>query len=273
MSSRTVVGGGGLKLYVEDGGNPGGKPILLIHGLSQCRLAWQKQAHSDLADEFRLVTVDLRGHGLSEKPRGVYGDSRSWAEDVNAVIKTLGLYKPLLTGWSYGGLVISDYVQRYGEDDIAGTHWVGAVSRMGEPLIQPGFLTEDFLGLVPGFFSENVEESVATLERFLRLCLREEPGSAYFDSILGYNAFVPPHVRQGLLSRNLDHDPVLATMRKPALLSYGERDQLLAPSMCRHIAGLLKHAQTTIYPDSGHAPFWEAPERFNRELRHFRNSV
>jgi non-heme chloroperoxidase len=91
MKNHSVIGGGGLKLHVQETGNPDGKPILFIHGFSQCRLAWNKQMHSDLATDFRLIAMDIRGHGLSEKPRDAYGDSRMWADDVHAVMAALRL--------------------------------------------------------------------------------------------------------------------------------------------------------------------------------------
>ncbi len=273
MKTYTVTGGGGLKLHVQETGNPNGKPILFIHGFSQCRLAWNKQMHSDLANDFRLVAMDIRGHGLSDKPRDVYGDSKLWADDVQAVITTLDLVKPVLSGWSYGGVIMSDYVHSYGEDHIAGTNWVGAVSRLGDPLVQPGFIGADFLAAVPGCFSENLEESVAALQKFMRLCVYEEPAPEDFYFFLGYNVIVPPYVRQGLFSRNLNNDAVIEKMRKPMLLSYGEQDMIVLLSMGQHIARLTKQAKLSVYPNVGHAPFWEAPERFNHELREFRESV
>ena len=62
----TVIGDGGLKLCVEEGGNPHGKTILFIHGFSHCHLVWRKQIQSRLARNLRLVMMDIRGHGLSE---------------------------------------------------------------------------------------------------------------------------------------------------------------------------------------------------------------
>lgn len=76
MAAHTVIGGGDVRLYVEETGNPKGRPILFIHGFSQNQLTWRKQLGSDLADDFRLVALDLRGHGLSEKPQDAYGDSQ-----------------------------------------------------------------------------------------------------------------------------------------------------------------------------------------------------
>src|SRR4030095_14379254 len=164
MKTYSVTGGGGLKLNVQETGNPGGKPILFIHGFSQCLLAWNKQLHSDLEKDFRLVAMDIRGHGLSEKPRDAYGDSKLWADDVNAVITALELDKPVLSGWSYGGVIMSDYVNAYGEDSIAGSNWVAAISRLGDPLLQANFIGPDFLAVVPGLFSEELDVSVPALQ-------------------------------------------------------------------------------------------------------------
>ena len=94
-----------------------------------------------------------------------------------------------------------------------------------------------------------------------------------FYFFLGYNVIVPPYVRLGLLSRHLNNDPVIERMHKPMLLSHGEQDAIVLLSMGQHVAGLAKHAQLSVYPHVGHAPFWEASERFNHELREFRDAV
>ena len=273
MNAHTVIGDGGTKLYVRDEGKRAGKPILFLHGFSQCSLSWSKQLKSDLADSFRLVAMDLRGHGLSDKPRGAYGESKTWANDVAAVIEQLELEKPLLVGWSYGGVIISDYVAHYGEDEIAGSNWVAAVCRLGEPLVAPGFVGERFLALAPGFFSENVDESVSALRSLLRLCIPSGLSTEEEHLLLGFSVSVPPHVRQGLLMRNLDNDAVVRGMKKPLLLSYGTEDASVLPAMCDHIAGLAPHAVVSTYSGVAHAPFWEASERFNRELRDFRERI
>jgi pimeloyl-ACP methyl ester carboxylesterase len=109
MKSSTITGGGGARLHVVESGNAEGRSILFIHGFSQCWLAWSRQLSSSLAERYRLVAMDIRGHGLSDKPRDGYDDSRLWADDVKAVLESLGLDRPVLSGWSYGPLVILDY--------------------------------------------------------------------------------------------------------------------------------------------------------------------
>jgi pimeloyl-ACP methyl ester carboxylesterase len=84
MKSHRIIGGGGTQLHVVETGNPNGRPILFIHGFSQCWRAWSRQLNSDLAEDHRLLAMDMRGHGLSDKPRDAYADSKLWADDVNA---------------------------------------------------------------------------------------------------------------------------------------------------------------------------------------------
>lgn len=271
IKAHTVTGDGGAKLCVQETGKRSGKPILFIHGFSQCSLAWSKQMHSDLADSFRLLALDLRGHGLSDKPRDAYGTSEIWANDIHAVIQQLELNKPLLVGWSYGGPIISDYVARHGEGAIAGSNWVAAVCRLGEPLMP--FLGAQFLAAAPGFFSDNVEESVSALRTLIRLCIPSGLSREEELLMLGFNVAVPPHVRAGLLSRNLNNDSVVAGMKKPMLITWGERDLVVLPAMLEHITGLAPHAKVSMYPGAGHAPFWDTPERFNRELRALREAA
>ena len=87
MKSQHVTGGGGTRVHVVETGNPEGRPILFLHGFSQCWLAWSRQMNSDLAEDHRLVAIDLRGHGLSERSLAMaYFESRLWADDVHAVL-------------------------------------------------------------------------------------------------------------------------------------------------------------------------------------------
>src|SRR4051812_33261258 len=113
--SYRVMGGGDVQLHVAETGNPTGRPVLFIHGFSQSGLTWNRQMHSDLERDLRLVAMDIRGHGRSQRPRDAYGDPLLWADDVHAVITELELDRPVLCGWSYGGVIVGDYLRAYGE--------------------------------------------------------------------------------------------------------------------------------------------------------------
>jgi len=268
MKTHKVAGGGGVRLHVVEAGNPGGRPILFIHGARQSWLAWSRQLDSELARDHRLVAMDLRGHGLSDKPRDAYGDSRLWADDVRAVIEALNLDRPVLCGWSYGPLVILDHLRHYGEDRIGGIHFVGGITKLGSNAAM-SVITPEFLSLVPGFSTTDAEESVRSLESSLRLCFAQQPSASDLYMMLGYNVSVPPHVRQALLSRVIDNDDLLPRIRKPVLITQGAKDAIVKLAVVdQHKAGLA-HAQIHILPDAGHAPFWEDPAAFNQRLRAF----
>src|SRR4051795_13578659 len=116
IMTRTVRGGGGVRLNVQDWGAAQGPPIVFVHGWSQSQLCWSRQVAGPLAEQFRIVTFDLRGHGMSEKPTGAdhYVDAGMWADDLAAVVADLD--RPVLVAWSYGGFVVTDYIRMYGED-------------------------------------------------------------------------------------------------------------------------------------------------------------
>ena len=268
MKHHLITGGGGVRLHAVETGNPGGRPILFIHGFSQCWLAWNRQLTSDLADRYRLIAMDMRGHGGSEKPRDAYGDSKAWADDVNAVIQVLKLDRPVLCGWSYGTLVILDYVRHFGEEAVSGMSFVSGITKLGSD-DAISVLTPEFLGLVPGFFAADVEDSARSLQSLLRMCLAEEPSAEELYLMLGYNLSVPPHVRQALFSRSFSNDHLLPKLRKPVLIVHGAQDAIVKPAVVdQHKAGIA-HARLEMMPKTGHAPFWEDAATFNGHLQSF----
>jgi non-heme chloroperoxidase len=266
MKSHRITGGGGVQLHVAERGNPRGRPIVFIHGFSQCWLQWSRQLNSSLAENHRLVALDMRGHGLSDKPRDGYDDSKQWADDVNAVIQALDLDYPVLSGWSYGPLVFLDYIRHYGEDRLGGLHFVGAVTKLGSEEAM-SVLTPEFLSLVPQLLSTDADMSVRGLEGLLRLCFAQEPSATERYQMLGYNVSVPPYVRQALFSRSFDNDDLLPTIRSPVLITHGAADAIVKPTAVDQHKAAIPHAQTQVMVNTGHAAFWDDSAGFNEHLR------
>jgi len=270
MPARTVTGGGGVEIHVEERGPADAHPIVLIHGFSQSRLAWMPQFESALTDDYRLVAMDLRGHGESGTPGDpeAYRDSAQFAADVNAVIDELGLDQPTLVGWSYGGLVVSDYLAVNGDDAVSNIVLVGAITEKGTD--DAGrFAGEAFVALDSGFRSTDTETSVDALDEFVRLCAEGELDDRDRYRALGYNVAVPPFVRGALQDRTVEHEARLATVETPVLLIHGEKDPVVRPAAARKHADLFPNATLERYPGVGHSPFFEAPERFEADLRSF----
>ncbi len=270
MQVHTIEGGGGLQLHVREWGDPEGPVIFLIHGWSQSHLSWKHQFESDLlADEFRLVALDNRGHGMSEKPleEERYTDERLWADDVAAVMTDLDLERPVLVGWSYGGFIISDYVRAYGEGEIAGINYVAGALMLNENLdnIGPGFIDN-----VEGATTPDLPTNISAMRSFLQACTAEPMSEEDWEAALCFNIVVPPQVRGAMvLSRLMDSDDVLSRMTVPVLVTHGDQDTVVLPSMAQHVLDVCPTAEASWYEGIGHAPFLEAPERFNRELADF----
>jgi pimeloyl-ACP methyl ester carboxylesterase len=268
VKSHTVRGAAGVGLHVREWGNERGAPLVFIHGWSQSHLCWVRQTESELADEFRLIAFDLRGHGMSEAPQGAdaYG-SEAWALDVAAVIEALALERPILVGWSYGGYVIGDYLCRFGDGAIAGIDFVAAGVVLGPAafgtLIGPGFLDH-----APDACSDDLPTNIAAARRFVRVCLRSAPAED-LESSLAAMMVVPPAVRAALISREVDFSSELEAISVPVLASHGRADTVVLPAMSDHLLSHCKTATASWYEGVGHAPFLEAPARFNAELAAF----
>ncbi len=107
---------GDLRLYAREWNlsNPDteGQEFLLLHGLSSNAATWDLVASRLVQHGYRVISVDQRGHGLSDKPDDGY-DFATIAQDVHQVIDQLGLNQPVLAGQSWGGNVILEFATRY----------------------------------------------------------------------------------------------------------------------------------------------------------------
>jgi pimeloyl-ACP methyl ester carboxylesterase len=270
------VSNGDVRLAVYESGNPRANAVLFIHGWSQGALSWSPQLDDPaLGERFRLVALDLRGHGSSDKPAEGYDDSERWAADIRAVIDALSLKNVSLVGWSYGGYVICDYLRVHGERDIAKLVFAGASTDLGVPTpyrarasAWDGLLPVEGSS-APSVFSLDAESAAIAMESFTRRVFHGGVKQAKFLEMLGLALQTPPRVRSALFRRKLRNDEVLARTASSALVAYGAHDTLVDPKTSLHIAEKLPNATLSRYDESGHAPFLEEPERFNRELSGF----
>jgi non-heme chloroperoxidase len=268
--TRRIRGGGDVELHVVEGGNPRGPAILFVHGYCQSTFAWRFQFESDLARDFRLVAFDLRGHGRSDKPEDpkAYGDSQMWADDVAAVIAELGLERPVAVCWSYAGLVIADYLRIYGANKLGAIDLVGAVTVKGGEKARP-FTGPRFAELFPAIFSNDATLLGPVLERLAEVCVVP----AQLDettrlALIGIAALTASAAREGMQrGRKLDNDDVLSALDLPVLCTHGVQDAVVLPASGEHNARVLLNARLSLYEGVGHSPFWQEPDRFNRELR------
>jgi len=269
MKSATyhIEGGDGVELFVRDGGKEDGPPILLIHGWSQHHLAWQKQFEGPLAETHRLVAFDLRGHGASDKHDDpeYYLHSRSWADDIAAIIATCEMDNPLLVGWSLGGRVAMDYIHHYGCEDIAGLGLVGSSIVPPRDMMarrRPDVVAE-------GMYSDDQRVALDATVAFLKACFSAPLSKMDLARMTGFNMLVPPHIRRAARLREPDYEPDFGRITCPVTLFWGESERLVFREMIDATMAAIPHAKLIGYPGCGHAPFWERADDFNTHLADF----
>jgi len=258
----------GVSLAVYEWGNPAGPEILLIHGLAQCHLSFDRQTHSDLAQGHRLVAFDLRGHGLSTKPLepACYQEGQRWADDVAAVIKMKRLRRPVLVGWSLGGRVIRHYLIHHGDRLLSGLNFVASRPIEHPDVVGPG--SRAALAAKPRDLAGRIAAHIA----FLRACFSKQPDAEAFLGMVAYNMMVPQEVRDAIAGWPSEIDATVAALGRvtvPTLITHGTADQLVLPLAAERTAAAITGSRISWYEGCGHSPFFEDAPRFNRELADF----
>lgn len=272
MSIRhALTGADGVALTVYEDGPRDAPPIVLLHGWSQCHLSWDRQL--PLAQEFRLIRPDLRGHGTSGKPdaASAYDNSAPWAGDVHAILTQLALVHPLLVGWSMGGTVVNDYLRVHGDGALSGIALIGAnvtTGRFVPPDLAAARANDPDI-IATGMYSDNLAVNLAATLAFVKACFHQPPTADALAQITGYNMLCPPAVRAAARGRHEDYRATAATIQVPALIQWGAHERLAPPALGRPTVKAYPTAQEIVYADSGHSPFYEEADRFNADLATF----
>lgn len=265
-ASYSVTAPDGVRIAVQEAGTPDGQPIIFIHGLLGSHLSWEQQVGSPDLQRYRLITYDMRGHGVSDQPddAAAYRDGRRWADDLAAVIAGTGARQPVVVGWSLGAAVMTNYLAAYGDAGIAGAVYVGGVIELTPAQIVPQAKTYS------GMASADLKTHLDAEREFVALCFATPPDAVTFQRLLANAAMASEAMQNEVHGMSLDAPRGLGAMGKPLLLIYGEQDALVqaVPSFQRARA-LNPRVMGKFYPASGHSPFLEETRRFNRDLSEF----
>lgn len=266
---HVVTGTTGVRLAVRTAGPADAPPIVLLHGWAQSGRVWTHQLSGPLAIDFRLIAADLRGHGGSDVPATGYDSATEWATDVRALLAFAG--RPaLLAGWSYGGLVIADYLRCHGTDGVAGLALVGAITEIGRG--HPGGRVGPAMrGVLPAALSDDPAVAGPALRE---LAMGMPAGalpkgtrpSRLAESLVEDALRVPGAVRAALFARDVDSAAVLAAVDVPTLVLHGRQDAVVLPSAAEYAAGLIPGATTVWFDHVGHLPFAERAAEFDAVL-------
>jgi non-heme chloroperoxidase len=134
-------------------------------------------------------------------------------------------------------------------------------------------LTPPYEGIGPGLLDNVVDmcgadllANIAATRRFVRACTRRPRTRAETETALAWNMTVPTEVRQALRAREIDVADVYAGTTVPVLVTHGRDDAIVLPAMAQELLDRCPTAMASWYGGVGHAPFWEAPDRFDAEL-------
>ncbi|UCC21188.1 MAG: alpha/beta hydrolase [Promethearchaeota archaeon] len=101
----------GIKICYEILGE--GDPVLLVHGLGSKKESWIAQ-FKPLSEHFKVIRFDNRGAGKSDRPKGEY-TMELFANDIASFIDYLKIDKTHIIGWSFGGMIVQNFVIKYPE--------------------------------------------------------------------------------------------------------------------------------------------------------------
>lgn len=258
----------GVALEVREWGNPDGPELLLVTGVAQSYLSFERQFSAPELQKFRIISFDPRGHGLSDKPFGDqwYQQGERWSGEVQSVIDALELRKPVLAGWSLGGRIVRQYLVDCGDGQLSGLAFLSCRPVEVPEVIGNGNAVVQKLDI------DDLASRINVASAFLQNCFGMQPNADEFAFALAYNMLCPFEIRQQIGKWSTEPAISEAALRRvtvPTLIVHGRDDTLVLPGAADITARLIPHATLSLYDGCGHSVFFEAAERFNDELVRF----
>jgi pimeloyl-ACP methyl ester carboxylesterase len=244
----------GTKLWYWDTGGTG-HPVILLHAGTQSAAGWVYQQPALAAAGYRAIGYSRRGYYRSVG--GTAEDPGTVADDLDHLVRHLGLGTVDLVGAAQGGFIALDYVFSWPEKvrslaivsslmGIADADYVAVNNRLRPPFFAS--LPHDFQELSPSYRAGNPEGLAAW-------------------HVLDEQALSGKRINP--VMRNTPTWAKLEAIRQPTLLATGDSDLYVPPSLLRMQARHMPHAAVHVIPEAGHSPYWERPDLFNAILLGF----
>ena len=248
----------GRSLYYDLAGPEDGPVVCFTHSLASDGGMWAEQVPPLLAKGYRVLRLDMRGHGGSDPVAGSYSMA-ALADDVAAALDFLGIAKVQLVGLSIGGMLGQAFAIAHGQ------RLVSAMLCDTSPQTPPGAQA----AWAPRIEAVTKAKSVApladgTMERWFTDAYKpRNPGR--WKQIRATIAGTTPAGYLGCAAAILDFDfvPKLPQVKVPTLVVCGAKDEGTPPAGNRRIAELIPGARYEEIADARHFPNVERPEAFN----------
>lgn len=268
MAEFTASDGASIR-YRDEGA---GTPLVLLHGLMAHGGFFPRQA--PLADRFRLIAIDLRGHGASAAPPGSATVGRI-ASDVAELARALDLDGAIGVGWSLGAAVLWHVLAGPESGRFAGAVSVDMTARVRNGPdwslgLSPEHCAARTAAIAEDFETFAIAAGQAIFAQPLAPELRAAADWAGFEFARNDSAAIA-EVWASLVEE--DARPLLRRIGQPALIVHGAHSQLYGAETAARLAEMLPDARVVRFERSGHAPHLEEPELFNRTIRDFAASL
>lgn len=255
---REVTLSSGVRLQYAQTGRADGEPVILLHGYTDSWFSYSRILPL-LAPRYRAIAVTQRGHGDSDRP-GSY-TPRDFAADVDGLMQALGIERATIVGHSMGSFIAQTVAIEYparvkklvlvGSATVSGNEGVLGLRDAVQTLTDP----------VPYEFAYDFQAStvfVPVPDEFLRTAVSESlklPAREWKDVLDGLIA-----------TQNADR---LDEIQAPTLVIWGEQDGIFPRGEQDALIAAIPDATLSVYAATGHAPHWERPADFARELEKF----
>lgn len=274
-TSHFVDLGDGVRIHYRDDGPREAAVVLLIHGFGDSFLTWEPWINR-LSPAFRVITLDLPGHGLTRTPPGYAPSVDVFTDTVDRFAGKLGLPPAAVVGNSMGGGVAWQLALRYPERvralillDAAG--WPPrpgkpqpvAFRLLQTPAGQFALKTFETRPLTAQGLRMNVVDDSLITPAFVDRWVEVQRAPGHRDILMG--------MRPGAHSTATPE--ALAKITAPTLVMHGAQDVVIEPSAGEKFAAAIPGARLILYPKAGHLPQYEIPDETTADLKAFLASL
>jgi pimeloyl-ACP methyl ester carboxylesterase len=256
----------GITLAYSDRGT--GLPLVFLHAFPLNRTMWAPQEQG-LASEFRVITVDLRGHGESDAPLWHYSLDQA-AEDVRALLDYLAIRQAVFVGLSMGGYLLFAFYRKYAglvQGLILADTRAQADSPEGKDgrfqMAQtayrqgPGAIADL---MIPKLLSPATIRTKPDLVQTVRTMIEGNQVSGIAGDLMA-------------MAERPDSVPLLNRIACPTQIIVGELDQATPPSEARLMADQIPGARLAAIPGAAHLSNLEQPDLFNQIVSAFASDL
>jgi proline iminopeptidase len=265
----------GYRMFVEDLGE--GLPVVVLHGGPGMDHSMFRPWLDPLADELRLLYVDERGQGRSDRVDPATLSLEVFARDVDLIAEALGLDRFALLGHSFGAIVTTWHATELG---TAAAYVVSGGADASEPMMADVHASLEAMGEAgkPIAASWGREQHVHTDEELLDLLRVQMPFHFHGEPPPGYGEDTVPtpdvlrhFARAGY--GDFDYRPRLGQVRRPTLVVVGDHDRTTTPRAAKVLHDGIPGSELVVVPDVGHMSFVEAQDTYLDAVRGFLRGV